>query len=61
MIGHMMEQKNDLKWDEVSLTDGEEYKSNEKPWYEMSEDEESLLQGWKTDDEDENARDFGNL
>ncbi|XP_052084330.1 uncharacterized protein LOC127721609 isoform X1 [Mytilus californianus] len=53
--------KNDLKWDEVSLTDGEEYKTNEKPWYEMSEDEESLLQGWKTDDEDENARDFGNL
>ncbi|CAC5362909.1 unnamed protein product [Mytilus coruscus] len=48
-------------WDEVSLTDGEEYKTNEKPWYEMSEDEESLLQGWKTDDEDENARDFGNL
>jgi hypothetical protein len=29
--------------------------------YEMSEDEESLLQGWKSDDEDEQSRDLGDL
>ncbi|XP_062571965.1 uncharacterized protein LOC134233924 isoform X2 [Saccostrea cucullata] len=40
------------RWDEMSITDGEDSKGNPRPWYEMSDDEESVVQVWKSDDED---------
>ncbi|XP_061164793.1 uncharacterized protein LOC133173775 isoform X2 [Saccostrea echinata] len=44
------------RWDEMSITDGEESKGNPRPWYEMSDDEESVIQVWKSDDEDNQSQ-----
>ncbi|XP_048777162.1 uncharacterized protein LOC125681217 isoform X3 [Ostrea edulis] len=44
------------RWDEMSVTDGEESKGNLRPWYEMSDDEESVVQIWKSDDEDNQSQ-----
>ncbi|XP_060065948.1 uncharacterized protein LOC132546254 [Ylistrum balloti] len=46
------------RWDEVSLTDADEARENDKAWYEMSEDEESIIQTWRSDEEDNQSHDY---
>ncbi|XP_069120941.1 uncharacterized protein [Argopecten irradians] len=50
--------KHEKRWDEVSLTDADEARENDKAWYEMSEDEESIIQTWRSDEEDNQSRDY---
>ncbi|XP_021362475.1 uncharacterized protein LOC110456212 isoform X2 [Mizuhopecten yessoensis] len=51
-------EKQEKRWDEVSLTDADEARDNDKAWYEMSEDEESIIQTWRSDEEDNQSRDY---
>lgn len=44
------------RWDEMSVTDDEGNKGNSRPWYEMSDDEESVVHAWKSDDEDNQSQ-----
>ncbi|XP_033724943.1 LOW QUALITY PROTEIN: uncharacterized protein LOC117314942 [Pecten maximus] len=50
--------KHEKRWDEVSLTDADEARENDKAWYEMSEDEESIIQTWRSDEEDNQSPDY---
>ncbi|XP_067653036.1 uncharacterized protein [Haliotis asinina] len=41
----------DLPWDQLQFSDVEDEPAEERPWYEVSEDEESLAHAWSSDSE----------
>ncbi|XP_046571442.1 uncharacterized protein LOC124279650 [Haliotis rubra] len=41
----------DLPWDQLQFSDVEDEPAEDRPWYEVSEDEESLAHAWSSDSE----------
>ncbi|XP_071098188.1 uncharacterized protein [Haliotis cracherodii] len=41
----------DLPWDQLQFSDTEDEPAKDRPWYEVSEDEESLAHAWSSDSE----------